>query len=123
METINIGKILKDKYTSDRDKWLEWSLIQLVSQRGAEIDLGNLEQNEDGALLHVEVKIEGREVNFTSLIERLRNNYKQAVTSEAKELFNAHFNEVLMTVGDAGEDFRRAVNHSCKKLGYDPEED
>ena len=105
-DTFNVQEMI-----AERDTILGWSFIVLMTELDKLIACPPEDKN-----YTVEVKINGHEVSFKHLIDRLQENYAFAVNKEAKRLLESK----LQNVSNVLETLEGAIiNLAFDKLGID----
>ena len=115
MEQINLTELLDKSRLDDESKesWLKWALIHLISQDGAgSSDRFFPERNPDKktpAICHVELKINGIEVSFSKLYERLVESFNKNVDDTARNFVKKKVTDMIDGLASSVSEFQGRI--------------
>lgn len=112
-ETINLTKLGGDfKSTETSEGWLYWLILALTSgqdQRGWIVPEGGRKPGDADLKIAVDLSINGRTVQFSKLVERLRTTFENAVDEQAKAIVEQTFDSSM-------EEFEATVDEVKDKI-------
>jgi hypothetical protein len=114
METFNI------KYVLDGDAWLRWAIIELYSTIDNPPKFPVDEKGD--SVVNIECSINGNEVVFSSLLDKLKKQFESDVKERAMELFSNKYGTHMKMLHEASDLFLEKVGVKRNELEswYEP---
>jgi hypothetical protein len=104
METFSLKEL-----TSERDSWLFFAIIAMINDHGDELFKKN-----DSDKLNVEIKFNGVEVSFQSLIDRMIDSYNTSVNNTAFQLLKEKLGNIVNLASQIERDLTNVAADTLK---------
>ena len=110
---------LPDDLFRKRD-FREWAMIHLISK---------FKLLEDGTVkpspapIDVVLTINGKEVDFLSVVDEIEKQHERLVEEHVKQLMDEKFNDMFEPIQESMEDLKRAFDKKCREVFPDMEQE
>ena len=119
METINFTSLVRRTqglHESD-ESWMQWILISLMSGRPLN---GWIKKGDKPYMIEVDMKVNGKEVEFSRVVQQLQEKFYDAVEQRALEIIEDKAKKPVEEIEEITDEFintlHNAVNEASQKL-------